>query len=142
MSIGVSTSLLVRQEKCTYAIPFESILETIKCPEDQLIGLHNSFGFYYRGSVIPVVHLQNLLRNKKVVSQQKNKMFTIGNTLNLIVVRSQKGNYAIIVDQLLQYLELAIKQMPETLAEIQVFSGVSILGDGNLVLVLNPEHLI
>lgn len=142
MSIGVSTSLLVRQEKCTYAIPFESILETIKCPEDQLIGLHNSFGFYYRGSVIPVIHLQNLLRNKKVVSQQKNKMFTIGNTLNLIVVRSQKGNYAIIVDQLLQYLELAIKQMPETLAEIQVFSGVSILGDGNLVLVLNPEHLI
>jgi two-component system chemotaxis sensor kinase CheA len=142
MSIGVSTSLLVRQEKCTYAIPFESILETIKCPEDQLIGIHNSFGLYYRGSVIPVVHLQNLLRNKKVVSQQKNKMFTIGNTLNLIVVRSQKGNYAIIVDQLLQYLELAIKQMPETLAEIQVFSGVSILGDGNLVLVLNPEHLI
>ena len=141
MSIGVSTSLLVKQENNTYAIPFESIIETIKAPEDQIVGLHNSFGFYYRGSVIPVVSLHNLLSNSKVASIQKNKLFTAGNEINLIVVRSQRGNYAIIVDQLLQYLELAIKQMPDTLDGIQAFSGVSILGDGNLVLVLNPEYL-
>jgi two-component system chemotaxis sensor kinase CheA len=140
MSIGVSTSLLIKQQQNTYAIPFESIVETLKIEESKLVSLHNSLGYYYRNKMIPVIELGTLFSKNKQVVQRKNKLF-VQDILNLVVVKTPYGEFGLLVDQLLQYLELSIKQLPDEIAHIHYFTGVSILGDGNLVLILNPEGL-
>jgi two-component system chemotaxis sensor kinase CheA len=140
MSIGVSTSLLIKQHQNTYAIPFESIVETLKIEESNLVSLHNSLGYYYRNKMIPVIELGSLFSKNKRVVLRKNKLF-VQDILNLVVVKTPYGEFGLLVDQLLQYLELSIKQLPDEIAHIHYFTGVSILGDGNLVLILNPEGL-
>lgn len=141
MSIGVSTSLLIKQDKNTYAIPFESIVETLKIEECELVSLHNSMGYYYRNRMIPVIQLNSLYSNQNILFQRKNKLF-VNENISLIVVKSSFGEFGLLVDQLLNYLELAIKQLPDELSHINFFNGVSILGDGNLVLILNPDGII
>ena len=97
-------------------------------------------GYYYRNKMIPVIELGTLFSKNKQVVQRKNKLF-VQDILNLVVVKTPYGEFGLLVDQLLQYLELSIKQLPDEIAHIHYFTGVSILGDGNLVLILNPEGL-
>jgi len=51
------------------------------------------------------------------------------------------GKRGLIVDRLDRNVELAIKPVPRSLADIDVVSGVSIMGDGKILLLLNPEKL-
>ena len=60
----------------------------------------------------------------------------------MVVVRVGTGKLGVVVDRLCKNVEVAIRPVPEALSHIDVVSGVSVLGDGRAVLVLNPEKLV
>jgi two-component system chemotaxis sensor kinase CheA len=65
----------------------------------------------------------------------------INGEVAVVVVKTTFGKFGLIVDRLDKNMELAIKPAPGSLASINVISGVSIMGDGRILLVLNPEKL-
>jgi two-component system chemotaxis sensor kinase CheA len=62
--------------------------------------------------------------------------------LSIVILKSQAGKFGLIVDKLHKNTEIAVKSSPESLSKIEIISGVSILGDGRVILVLNPEKLV
>jgi two-component system chemotaxis sensor kinase CheA len=110
--------------------------------------MHDRLGFNHRGEVIPTATLLSLLNgaSDKLDSEFKSlkeKIFNNDNNeIPVVIMQSKKGIYGIIVDKLMKNIELSIKPVPECLANSNVISGVSILGDGNVVLVLNPDKLV
>lgn len=143
-SIGITLALMVEMDGDIYAIPMEYIVETMKVPIENLRRLHDRIGFYYRGDILPIERLDNLL-NRRTCEYTSVRDFIKDKTMEevpLVIVKVSKGKYGIMVDRLLKNMEITIKSMPDSISNIDIFSGVSISGDGKIVLVLNPEKLV
>ncbi len=134
VTIGMSTSLLVRmQPNEHYAFPIENVAETIKVAKEQVKDLHFGNGIYYRGNVLPLVHLSKLLGDREK---------DLADEVNIVITVTDEGKTGIIVDELLNRMDIAIKPVPEYFAHLNYIGGVTILGDGQAVLVLNVNKLL
>jgi len=138
-SVGIINTLIVESNNNVYAIPLEYVVETIKVPSNLLKNILDGLGLYYRGSVIPCEYLSVLLYQKRrtLYIQETNI-----SELSIVILKSQAGKFGLIVDKLHKNTEIAVKSSPESLSKIEIISGVSILGDGRVILVLNPEKLV
>jgi two-component system chemotaxis sensor kinase CheA len=148
MSMGLSDSLIVEANGETYALPVQSVIKTLKLEPAQFSRMHDRLMFNHRGEVIPTATLVELLNGKSEeietqLNTIKEKIFNNDTEeIPVVIIQTKNGNYGIIVDKLKKNIELSIKPVPECIAKSNVISGVSILGDGNVVLVLNPEKLV
>ena len=148
MSIGLSNSLLVEAKGETFALPVLSVVKTLKLKPSEFIRMHDRIGFNHRGEVVPAANLTELLNGKTdefetQLNAFKEKIYNdVNEEISVVIMQSKLGNYGIIVDKLMKNMELSIKPVPECMANSNVISGVSILGDGNVVLVLNPDKLV
>jgi two-component system chemotaxis sensor kinase CheA len=134
VTIGMSTSLLVRMQPDEhYAFPIENVAETIKVAKEQVKDLHFGNGIYYRGNVLPLVHLSKLLGDREK---------DLADEVNIVITVTDEGKTGIIVDELLNRMDIAIKPVPEYFAHLNYIGGVTILGDGQAVLVLNVNKLL
>jgi two-component system chemotaxis sensor kinase CheA len=141
MSMGVSVAMQVIAGGQQYAIPIENVLETVKVAPRDIHDLGATWGIHYRGEILPVARLERFLGREKVRSDVDRG--SIGDEdLPVVVITSTKGKQGLIIDRLLRNCEIAIKPVPDSLASLAFLGGVTILGDGRVVLVLNPEHLI
>jgi two-component system chemotaxis sensor kinase CheA len=142
-SIGITLALMVEANGEVYAIPMDYIVETVKVPVDVLKKLYDRIGFYYRGEILPVERLDVLLSGEtKEYKSVKEFISPEIEEVPLVVIKVAQGKYGIAVDRLLRNMEITIKPMPDSFSGIDIFSGVSISGDGRVILVLNPERLV
>ena len=146
MKMGVSDALLVESLGKTYAFPLDYVVETVKVAPERLRRLHDRWGFCHRDEVLPAGTLETLLdggNNGARKSRLKKREVTSDKEeVPMVIVRVGTGKLGVVVDRLCKNMEVAIKPVPESLSQIDVVSGVSILGDGRAVLVLNPEKLV
>ena len=143
MAIGISTALTISSSGQQYAIPFDYVLETVKVQPQQI---HRTTGgqiIHYRGKIVTIEHLTDYLGSLGERTQDNiyENPDSEKNDISLVMLKTSRGMFGIIVDKLGRNLEIAIKPVPPQLAHVQMVSGVSILGDGKVVLVLNPEKL-
>jgi two-component system chemotaxis sensor kinase CheA len=144
MTMGINSALLVESQQSTYAIPLDNILETLKLPAGKMRSAGGGKLFYHRGEILPAEDLGKLLRNggeesngcRSTASDPERAM-----EIPVVIVNTAMGKRGLIVDRLDKNVELAIKPVPRSLADIDVVSGVSITGDGKILLVLNPGNL-
>jgi len=133
VTIGMSTSLLVNMgAKEFYAFPIENVAETIIVEKEQVKDLHFGKGIYYRGNVLPLFHLSKLLGGDDKELEDE---------VSIVITVTDSGKTGIIVDELLNRMDIAIKPVPEYFAHLNYIGGVTILGDGQAVLVLNVNKL-
>ncbi len=144
MKMGVSDALLVESLGKTYAFPLDHVVETVKVTPERLRRLHDRWGFCHRGEVLPAGTLQTLLDGGSNGGGRlvKRDITLDREEIPMVVIRVGSGKLGVVVDRLLKNMEVAIRPVPEALSQIDVISGVSILGDGRAVLVLNPEKLV
>jgi len=138
-SIGITSALLIEENNKIFAIPIDYILETLKIPAFKIKRIHDRIGIYYRGSILPCEKLTNLLYQKERTFRLE---YDKNTELPILVLKTRNGSFGVLIDKLYKKTEIAIKPVPETLSNIEIISGVSIMGDGKVVLVLNPEKLI
>ncbi len=141
MSMGVSLALQVESGGQPYAIPIEHVLETILATPGDVHALGDVQGMAYRGAILPVARLDRLLAGERGLPAQ-GQGEADDREYPVVVVGSSRGDYGLIIDRLLRNCEIAIKPAPDSLAELDYLSGVTILGDGRVLLVLNPEYLV
>ncbi len=137
MSLGISTMLLVETGGTAYAIPFEHVIEAMKIKPEMFHGTRNDLMFSYRGQVIALEYLSNLLSGALSVGT-----IPTAAEISVVIIEAGGRRIGIIVDCFVRIMELAIKPMPSSLAALNAVSGVSIMGDGKLILALNTEKLI
>jgi two-component system chemotaxis sensor kinase CheA len=65
-----------------------------------------------------------------------------GGVLQGVVARSKGQRYCLLVDELVEELDLVIKPLSEVLNRQRLFSGVSVLGDGRIVFILDTSRIV
>jgi two-component system chemotaxis sensor kinase CheA len=142
ITLGIDTVLFVEAGGTSYAIPLEHIVETLKIPSQNIKKAGRQTVFYHRGEVLPAERLDKLIMEHGTKRPSRFlKPRRSDDMCSVVIVRTSQGKYGMIVDRLDKNTEVAVKPMPGILANIDIVSGVSIMGDGKVFLVLNPEKL-
>jgi two-component system chemotaxis sensor kinase CheA len=117
-----------------YAISLGSIetIETI--PENDIKHVENKEVINLRGQVLPLIRLNELI-------EIESKPPADG---NLIVVIVKKGDKmaGIVVDELIGQQEIVIKSLGRYIKQVKFISGATILGDGEVALIIDTNALL
>ncbi len=142
MTIGIGTVLLVESQNKSYAVPLSYIAEALKVSPEKIKRAGNKMLFYYRGDILSVERLERILNSDSEADSSLRLEPTGEKEISVIILKTMKGRRGIIVDRFDKNMELAIKPLPSLLAGLNIASGVSIMGDGRVLLVLNPDNLL
>ena len=85
-----------------------------------------------RGEIIPYIRLRQYfdIRTEPPAIEQ------------IMVVETEEGRYGFVVDQVLGDCQTVIKNLGRFYRHVQVVSGATILGNGTVALILDPERLV
>jgi two-component system chemotaxis sensor kinase CheA len=131
LTLAITEAMLVQIGEVVYAFPVESIQETVL------------FQPAMRTRVPGGAEVINL-RGRSLRLARVDHMRCGGAAAEraiLLVVQSTRGQFACLVDALLGQRQLVIKALPAFLGAVSGLSGCSILSDGGITLVVDPERL-
>lgn len=140
MTMGIDSVLLVQISGQSYAIPLASIESTLKIPKNKIKRAVDRQLFYHRGDIILLERLDTLLHGKKKNPTKTNSP-PFADEIPVVIMKTGKGKIGVIVDHFEKNMELAVKPLPSQLSGLNIATGVSIMGDGKIILVINPDNL-
>lgn len=134
LTLAIIDGMIVESSNQTYIIPTLSVIESFN-PSKEIIHTYSSRAEFVdlRGEMIPIVRLNHSLDlNNEVPNSWES---------TLICVESEKGKYALLVDDLIGRQQVVIKTLGPALSKIKELSGSAIMGTGDIALILNMEEL-
>jgi two-component system chemotaxis sensor kinase CheA len=150
LTLAIVQSLLVRSRGETFAIPLNSVIESIRIAPKDIQKVGEAEVFKLRETVLPLIHLDevmslnskegsisDLLKNKD--NRRRNRIKH--DRLFVVVVGQPDRPTGIVVDQLLNQQEMVIKSMGPLMRNIPCVAGGAVLGHGEVVLVLDIPEL-
>ncbi|NLE26053.1 MAG: chemotaxis protein CheA [Clostridiaceae bacterium] len=135
LTLAIIQALLVRIGEEKYAIPLGSIqeIENIKPQDIRLV--RNQEVILLRDMVIPIVRLGSILSVPGTVPDEAKK------TITCVIAKKGEKLSAFMVDSLIGQQEIVIKSLGKVLAGVKYIAGATILGDGNVALILDVNSL-
>lgn len=134
LTLAVTHGLAVEACGETYIFPLEYIVETVKIRRNDIHAYNGKCFTHLRGDVIGLEWLSRIF-----LMGERN---TESEELNAVIISNGAEKYAIIVDKLKNEQEYVIKTLDGPLASIPGISGSTVLGDGRVVLIVNPPDII
>lgn len=136
LTLSILSTLLVKVDKEIYAIPLASVSETILLKEEGVMNAHGRKVIDYRGKVIPLVFL------KEVFKQSKRKKVPTQSEYAIVVIQDGDKMLGLVVDTFLGQREVVLKSLGDYLKNIFAISGATILGNGKVALIIDPNALL
>ncbi len=141
LTLAIIPALIVESGGGRFAIPQISLLEVIrldpKSAREKIEGIDNIPFYRLRGRLLPLVYLNRELglKSPKKVSDETSQM------IHIVVLESHGGPFGLIVDEVRDTEEIVVKPLGRQLKSLAVFAGATIMGDGQVVLILDVTGL-
>jgi two-component system chemotaxis sensor kinase CheA len=133
LTLASIKALMFRVAGRLYAVPLDSVLEITRVNESDIHRVENREILRLRQQVITLVRLHTGGAQPKPERAQR---------LFVLVVGTADRKFGLVVDGLMGEEELVIKALDDRLAQSELVSGASILGDGTVVLILNVPAVV
>ncbi|MDF2859312.1 MAG: CheA signal transduction histidine kinase, partial [Neobacillus sp.] len=138
LTLAIIPSLILAVGKHSFALPQAHLQEIVRIVDGQETGrlqwIQGQRVLQLRGKLVPIVHLAD------VIGLEKNFEITSPIT-RILIIKIARRTFGIIVDIIHGQEELLVKPMPNHLKEVKVYSGVTILGDGSIAMVLDVDGI-
>lgn len=135
LTLAIIQALLVNVGDEKYAIPLGSIQEIERVKPEEIKLVRNQEVIVIRDSVIPIVRLDKILDAPGAISDDEKKHLTC------VIIKKGDKFSAFIVDKLIGQQEVVIKSLGNLLSGVKYLAGATILGDGNVALILDVNSL-
>ncbi len=134
LTLAIIDGMIVKSAGDTFIIPTLSVLESF-IPSKEIVHSIKHKGEFVdlRGEMIPIIRLNHVLE----IGDEKPEI----SKSTLMCVESEKGKYAILVDDLVGRQQVVIKSLGPTLSRIKELAGSAIMGSGDIALILNVDEL-
>ncbi|MEM4257943.1 MAG: chemotaxis protein CheA [Candidatus Thermoplasmatota archaeon] len=134
LTLAIFKALFVGVGQETYAIPINNVSETINLNPQDIQYLNGRPAILLRNDILPLVSMTNILN---VPREQQTKTTMYG-----VVVQKEDKKIGLIVDRLIGEQEITIKNISTSLKKTKGIAGVTITGDGRVILVIDVNTLI
>lgn len=149
LTLAIVSALIVECAGERFAIPQISVLELVRATgnsDNKIEEINGTPVLRLRNRLLPLVNLRDLMNphgadmEAEDEAEASDKLRTDKD--NFIVV-AQVGSYSfgIIVDRVFDTEEIVVKPVARIMRDIQMFSGNTILGDGSVVMILDPNGI-
>ncbi len=139
LTLAIISALIVEVAGERYAIPQISVIELVQASADNKTGhriehIDNAAVLRLRDQLLPLVTLQEVLKlGSSTVSPQDDKY--------IIVTQIEGHVFGIIVDRVFDTEEIVVKPVSPVVRNVSIFSGNTILGDGSVIMILDPKGI-
>ena len=134
LTLAIIQALLVMIGEEKYAIQLSSVHKIINITPEDIKTVQKQEVVMYRNSVIPIVRLREVLEVPGE-SDADQKVMT------LVIVKKGERLTGFIVDKIIGQQEIVQKSLGKYLAGTKVITSATILGDGNVALILDVNAL-
>lgn len=136
LTLAIIPALIVTCDSCRYAIPQVNLLELLRLDGDQVEShiewIQSAPVYRLRGRLLPLVYLREQLK----VEGQADR-----DALNIVVLRADDRQFGLVVDRINDSEEIVVKPLSSQLKNVPVYSGTTIMGDGQVALILDVMGL-
>ena len=148
LTMAILNGMIVRNEGVSYIVPMLSIIETLKPDLDKIkpVGGTNEAVMEIRGEHIPVIDLEGVfaLSEDSLANYKDNssdfKAYYKNKIMMLIEAEDKKA--LIVMDELVGQQQVVIKDLEDNFKKITGISGATILGDGNVALIIDINYFV
>jgi two-component system chemotaxis sensor kinase CheA len=131
-SLMISKGILLTAGSHEYILPLGNIADMVKIDASQVRTYRRQKIAHIRGRVYPLISLAESLGFEENERQE----------LSVAIIDNGKIHYGLIVDRLVSEVEVVVKPLAGGLEKCKEFLGAAIMGDGRVVLVLNPLEFL
>lgn len=135
LTLSIIAAMLIRLGSEKYAIPLSSIVETAIVKKSQIRTIHGNRMLEFRDSHIPLVSLSRIFSVPDYDESDEEET-------EIVVVRKGERLVALAVQDFIGQNEIVIKNLGKYLPDVQGISGATILGDGQVALIIDPNAFI
>jgi len=136
LTLTILHSLVISCAGYHYAIPVQDIDETVKVLEEEILSKEGGDVYSYEGRAVPLLRLDSVLLGPSENQHNRSREH------NGVVVEQRRGKVCLLVDELVEEEDLVIKPISELLNHRRLFSGVSVLGDGEIIFILDTARIM
>jgi two-component system chemotaxis sensor kinase CheA len=134
ITLATTKVILVEQQKHYYALPMEAIELIRSVSAEQLFNIDGYQTLLQENQAVSVAHLSDLLELPDVPTRKQYGL--------AVIIAVKYGRIAVLVDRLLDEQEILLKPLGGLLKRVRNISGVTVLGNGEVCIVLNPYDLV
>ena len=131
LTLAIIPALVVTSGGERFAIPQVNLLELVRIEKDKAAtAIEDVYGapvYRLRGQLLPLVYL----------SKELGMPASDASSINIVVLQADVTQFGVVVDSVLDTGEIVVKPLDKQLKSLSVFAGATIMGDGNVALILD-----
>jgi two-component system, chemotaxis family, sensor kinase CheA len=132
LTLAIIDGLLVRVGNGCYVIPLTAVEECLELSVEEDLRSHGRSFITLRDNLVPFLRLRELFHTGTQPDPYQ----------KVVVISTGTERVGLVVDQIIGDHQTVIKSMSKLHQDVVTFSGATILGDGNVALILDVTHLI
>ena len=134
LTLAIIQALMVENRDEKYAIALGSISNIESIPVNEIKYVQAQEVIHLRGAVIPLIRLDQVLDMEEKQEEPEN--------LTVVIVKKGDSLAGLVVDNLIGQQEIVIKSLGKYINNNKIISGATILGDGEVALILDVNTLM
>lgn len=135
LTLSIISAMLIRVNDEKYAIPLSSIVETAVIRKSSIRNVQGVPLLDYRNSVIPLVSLAQIYQVPDNGQPDRDET-------EIVIIKKGEKMAALSVSELIGQQEIVLKNLGKYLNNVFAVSGATILGDGQVALIMDTNALI
>lgn len=132
MSVALTNVFHVKLGNSNYALSMDTITETVQIASNEVEYVNRKPMLKLRGALVPIIFNYNLL------SKDINKRASY----SMLIIEAQDTKFGFVVDEFVNQLDIIQKPLADFFKNHPFISGTSLLGNGEVLFVINPYKLI
>lgn len=136
LTLAIAPALIVEASGQRFALPQHAVVEAVGVGQKSghvIDRVQNALVLRLREEVVPVIDMSQVLGLDQSARQSGEQL--------VVIMRVGGESFGVIVDKVADVQEVVVKPLSASLAHLKVFTGHTILGDGSVVLILDPGGL-
>lgn len=133
LTVSLTKVMVVSHADERYGVPMNDVLETLRLRPEQVVAIRAGHAFNWRDQTVPLVPLSSLTGGAPALTDGDQRV---------LVVRSGAQAVGLAIDAIEDRLDVAMRPLDGLLAGVPGLAGTTVLGDGQVLMILDPEALV
>ena len=135
LSMAVTNVMIIEAAGRRFGVPMDWIVETVRVHQDDIHQFKQAQTTVLRGKIVPLCALHEVLELEAPALRNDDNEYAV------LVVRMGQENLGLLVDDFHGTTDIILKPLEGVLSGLCGFSGTALMGDGSVLMVLNPKEL-
>ncbi|MBV9225106.1 MAG: chemotaxis protein CheW [Acidobacteriaceae bacterium] len=131
LTLAIIPGLVITTGGQRFVIPQVSLLELVRLEGDtsgKIEWVHGTPVYRRRGALLPIADLNDVLKLKRA---------PVSEVHNIVVLQAEDRQFGLVVDEINDTEEIVVKPLGKQLKGLAVYAGATIMGDGQVALILD-----